>query len=401
MRGMAALHRLCALMLCIFANPQQAGVEESLVEEFHYTPDVYSEAIGIQNVVLKPNLLYLKSGVEHNALLRWDPENQTEDWSFSFTFNEPNLGSDEHAGIYLRYTDEKPIVGPFKGGDAVFNGVMIGLEFNGKAVSIAYAKNDGKDYTDMQVHVVKHDQLNPARFKGVETLTMKVISTSKNFKVEIYDKEKLLYDNFRLYDTAKYGFNKAGKHFGILADYPHIASGKAFVLHSAQLYHRSEDDKYAVRKSHVDRMKPAVREKHEIKHPNSDVKELIHVAELATAFIQSSIGELPDTSIALAEKELIKDLEVIKEKIEKLKKLGAKKNRKNNLNARLNDFDIKIKQIQRSINDFRFVIENNIKNRKEDPFSLRYIIFASGCLVLYILVYREILAIRSFKKEVK
>lgn len=392
----AILHILPAL-----ASPQQTGVHESAVEEFHYAPNVYSETIGIQNVVLKPDNLYLKSGMERNSLLRWDPENTTEDWSFTFSFNEPNLSSDESAGIYLRYTDEKPTVGSFKGGDNIFSGLMVGLEFSGKAVNIAYTKNDGKDYNDIHAYVIKRDELNPARFRGVETLTVKVISTSKNLKVEIYDGDRLLYDNFRLYNMDKYGFNKAGKHFGIVADYPNISSGKAFILHGAQLYHRSEDDKYALYKSHVDRLKPVARPKHEIRHPNSDIRELIRVAELAVAFVQSSVGELPNTRLEEMETELSKDLEALGERIGKLKKLAPSKNRKNSLNLRLNDFGIKAKQIQRSLGDLQFAVESSTKRRRSEPFLLKYIVFASGCLVLYTLVYREILAIQSFKREIK
>ena len=48
---------------------------------------------------------------------------------------------------------------------------------------------------------------------------LKVISTSKNFKVEIYDKDqKLIYDRVRYTSMTEIGTRLSGKYFGITTD---------------------------------------------------------------------------------------------------------------------------------------------------------------------------------------
>lgn len=387
------LYTIISHIACV----EQEGVTETAIENFNYIPKIYNKHIGIQNVVLKPKELYLKSGLAKQSLLRWDPPNETENWSFSFKFNELNLASTESAGIYLRYTEEMPLIGNFMGGEGVYHGAVAGMEFQGKTVNIVYAKNEGLDYGHSEDLIVKRDEVNPIRFKDIKEITMKVISTDKNFKVEIYNEDKLVYDNFRLYNMGEEGLNKKAKYFGIIANYKNTSSGKAFVLKKAQLYKRIENKTYNVYKVYTEKIKQTYREKDQIVHHDSDIKEYIHKSEVAMNFVKAVLGDLPDTRLAAFEKDTKKELTMMGEKIEKLQQLMKNRGRKNSLNARLNDFEIKVKQIQRTLTDLDYLIENGLAAQNEPSSKLKYAIFAAGCILLYVLGQREVSALRDLK----
>ena len=194
--------------------------------------------------------------------------------SITFKFNEPNLNSSEKAGIYLHYTKKKPTIGEFKGGNGLFHGFIAGIEFTGKSVDLVYIKNNGEDYTSLEEFVTQTDSINPIRIKSIETITMKIISTSKNLKIELHNEDKLIYDNFKIFGVSDLGFNLSGKYLGITADYKNVSSGKAFKLKEAQLYKRIEKADYNIYKSYMSEAKPIIREKEEIHHYDTDVQQL-------------------------------------------------------------------------------------------------------------------------------
>ncbi len=391
MRLPGLLYIFVSLVACL----EQEGVVETAVEHFSYIPRIYNKHIGIQNVVLKPKELYLKSGLARQALLRWDLPNGTENWSFSFKFNDLNLSSNESAGIYLRYTEEMPLIGNFMGGEGVYHGAIVGMEFSGKVVNIVYAKNEGLDYEHTEDFILKKDEIHPARFRDLREMTMKVISTDKNFKVEVYDGDKLVYDKFRLYDMAKEGLNQKAKYFGIVVNYKNTPSGKAFVLKEAQLYKRVEDDTYDVHKIYTEQIKQTYRERDQIAHHDGDIREYIHKSELIMSFIKAVLGDLPNTRLATLEKDTKKEIAMIGERVEKLQQLLKSRGRRSSFNAQLNDFEIKIKQIQRTVGEMDYLIEKSLVTQKESPSRLKYAIFAVGCVLLYMLGQRELNALRD------
>lgn len=392
---------LLALVRDVLCIEQHTGVVETAVSGFGYTPGISNSNIGVQSVILKPDQLYLRHGLEESSLLRWESKNTTDNWSFIVHINDLNLNSNEFAGIYLRYTNEPAITGNYKGGESIFHGLMIGLEFRGKLVSIVSAESSGEDYEHEGEDVVKRDNLNPIRFRDLDEIIMKVICTEKNIKMELYDGGRLVYDKFRLYNVKKDELYKAGRYFGIVAYYPRVASSKAFVLKSAQLYERIESDAYDVYKMHALSIVPMARIKQEIKHHNSDVQELIYRMEHAFTYIRGVLGELPNTLIVASERDLEHDMNALEERIEKVHRLVKSRGKKAGFSARLNDFEVRTRQIQRSIGELEFAINKNMKAQRLIPSILSYAIVASGCLVLYVLGCREMAAIKALRNEKK
>ena len=95
--------------------------------------------------------------------------------------------------------------------------------------------------------------------------------------------------------------------------------------------------------------KPIIREKEEIHHYDTDVQELIHKIELSNSYIKAILGDLPETTINKAEEGLIKDIKMIEEKVKKLEDSTKSKSKNFDLSHRLNEMEIKIKQLHRSI----------------------------------------------------
>jgi hypothetical protein len=333
------------------------------------------------------------------SLIRWDIENPINDWSFTFKFNEPILNSSEKAGIYLHYTKEKPTIGEFKGGNGLFHGFIAGIEFTGKSVDLVYIKNNGEDYTSLEEFVTQTDSINPIRIKSIETITMKIISTSKNLKIELYNEDKLIYDNFKIFSVSDLGFNLSGKYLGITADYKNVSSGKAFKLKEAQLYKRIEKADYNIYKSYMSEAKPIIREKEEIHHYDTDVQELIHKIELSNSYIKAILGDLPETTINKAEEGLIKDIKMIEEKVKKLEDSTKSKSKNFDLSHRLNEMEIKIKQLHRSIKDMDYIVDKFIKYKVKSNSSIDYIILISSCIILTAWATYECLHLKNQKQS--
>jgi hypothetical protein len=381
---------LLALEL-IKAISSKDGVIETAVKDLNFISQVYNDHIGIQNVLVKPEKLLMRSTIDESSMVRWEIPNPNDNWSFEFDFNELNLESREIASIFFFYTHEKPTVGPFKGGPSQFHGFSVGLEFTGKSIELIYANNDGKDYKGLDKHVALIDSLSPQRFLNVEKIRFKVICTDKNFKIELYDGDTVLYDNFRHYSQEYMKSSKSGGYISIFADYKHTSSGKAFELTYAQLYHREETPDYSTTKSNMKKILPFMRPINDIKHPNIDVRDLLFKTHAIINFTKAMIGELPETSIVKTERELEKEIEILSEKIEKLKEGIAGAQGKSVVDRKINFIDVQLKKLSKSMSEIEYLIEV----REERGFLKNYSIFEYlvafvGALSTSILVFREV-----------
>ncbi|KAI4291335.1 hypothetical protein PAPHI01_0609 [Pancytospora philotis] len=396
------LGALFASLLHLHSSPADAkahnlGVTERLVDGIRYFVGTKDSSIEIQNVVEKNERLYMRSGLETHALMRWENPCATDNWAFSFAFNKPHLASDEIAGIYLRYTAEPQLIGNFKGGASVYDGLMLGFEMHGAVPSVAYAMNKGKDYDAAAAKkVVSYDEITPARLRDVEDLTFKIISTSKNLKVEVYGGDELIYDNFRVYTTGELGVNKAGGYFSIVANYAGVSSAKAFELRSAELFERAEGTDYATAKSHTKALSKRLRPIEDINHHDVDTTMLIHHGEAAIHSVKTLLGDLPDTKLIVMHGEVSQQLHALDAQLNRLEEALGKRAKSGLSSARLNAFDLRIKRIQRSVSDFQFFVREKLQERAPQGSSvLEHLVFAGGVLALYILASRELSALRA------
>lgn len=379
------------------------GVTETSIDEFNYIPNIYNDHIGVQNVIVKPEKLILRSTIDESSMIRWEKRNSHDNWSFIFDFNELNLEAREIASLFLFYTKEKPVIGAFKGGPSKFHGFSVGLEFTGKSIELIYSNNEDIEYKNIDKYVTTNDSINPQRFLGVEKLKFKVICTDKNFKVELYENNELLYDNFRYFTKDHLQFAKGGGYISIFADYKHVSSGKAFELTSAQLYQRDESADYSTTKVNMKKLTPELKSKSTIKHPNIDIQDLIFKINAVITYTKAMIGELPETSIIKAEKELLKETEQISEKIGRIKGHNAKKHYRNNLDNKVNQLDLKMKLILKNMGEIEYLtVTNEDSGKKKYYLILEYFMAVSGMIAVVFLIFREIkgyLEKRNIKKS--
>lgn len=340
----------------------QIGTVETPINTLGYTPGIYNDNIGVQNVVTRQDGIYLRSTLDESAMVRWETPNPQDDWAFEFEFNEPNLDSRETASIYLFYTKEKPTIGNFKGGPGSFHGFVAGMEFSGKNIEIVHARNKGVDYSNLEDIVTVVDSLNPQRFAGIERLRFKVINTIRNFKVEIYNGNHLLYDNFRHFMKDMTEYAESGYYISIFADYKHVSSGKAFKLMHAQLYHREETADYDTSKVNMQKIEVQIRPKNEIKHHNTDIQDLVFKTNSMIAYIKAMIGELPETSIIKAEHELVKEVDSLYEKLAKYKSTDTNKKMGVGTAQSINMLDQQVRKITKLLNYVEHLLELRDEN---------------------------------------
>lgn len=365
------------------------GVIETPIENLDYHPGIYNDHIGIQNVIVKSDKLLLRSTIDDGSMVRWELPNTKDNWSFMLKFNELNLESRESAGIHVFYTHEKPTIGSFKGGPSKYNGFMVGLEFVGKSLELVYAKNNGEDYTNMDEYVSTVDSLNPQRFANIDTLTMKVICTKNNFKVEIYDGETLVYDNFKFFTKEYIDNHKKGGYISTFANYKNVSSGKAFELHEAQLYEREETPEYSPSLSRMEKIIPQIKNRNEVIHSNVDIQDLIFKVSAVTNYIKSVIGELPETAITKAEKELTKEVDMIVERFGRFKNGTSNKPSRIDLNKKVNHIDIQFKAISKKLSDVDFLIDTVSEKRFQKTWAVEYLIVLLGSISAIILIIKE------------
>lgn len=368
----------------------EPGVIETPVEGFNYIPGVFNDNIGLQNVIVRSDKLIMRSTIDDSSMIRWEVPVPEDNWSFIFDFNELNLESRESAGLYLFYTKDKQTLGNYKGGTSEYHGFMAGIEFLGKTIELNYAKNEGEDFRNIAEFVTKVDSLNPNRFVNVTSLRLKIINTKNNFKIEIYDKEKLLYDNFRFFGEDDLSNSKKGYYISIFAEYRHVSSGKAFELRNAILNKRVETKEYSTSLIRMEKIENSPKNKSDIQHTNTEVNELIFKISALTSYTKAMLGDLPETAISNVEKELTKEIEMITSKLDKLAGLKSRKRETSNFISNLNVLDLKLKGLERLMNEVEYHMEH-MKETQNKKFSIfeSIAIFSSSFVVL-ILGIREL-----------
>lgn len=366
---------------------QGEGIIETLIPDFQYKPHKHFNNIELYNTLVRKDKLFLRSNITSSSLLRFENKNTTDNWAMSITIEVPQLETREVAGLYLYYTTEKTEIGPHNGGMSKFDGYVWGYEQKGQANDLLFIQNDGnEDLTDMKDILTKRDSINPKRLRGLKELTFKIIATSLNMKVELYNNGTLIYDYFRMNNSL--GTHKQGKYFGIIADYRNTASSKAFILKDISFYQRTEVSPYSMYKSFTPKIDTYIRAFHEIQHGDNNVKELIHKIELVEFLTKKSLGELPNSAIVLAKNEIIRDLKHLNDKVDKLKNIKFESTNIN-VDKKVNDLDIKINQLKRTINELEHFINNIKESHHENHQYIQYVVLFVGIVGVVTFAIRE------------
>lgn len=109
--------------------------------------------------------------------------------------------------------------------------------------------------------------------------------------MEIYDQDKLVYDNLRFKDTLSFGGNLKGKHFSITSHYNMAPNTKKIILKDAKLSKREEGPDYDIMTIKTKALKPKLRHPKEIKHSEGQVRHLISDLEHYLEYAKAIIGE--------------------------------------------------------------------------------------------------------------
>ncbi|KAI5186952.1 hypothetical protein NEHOM01_1818 [Nematocida homosporus] len=236
----------------------------------------------------------LKNGAAGSVVNFYNKNNDQDEWSLEMVIKEPELTHPEFAGVYLWYTEDPLTVGPYKGGWGKFNGVLAGIEFIGRSVDIVVSVNHGNaDYAHSRSEDTElKDSPDPNVFRGHKELTFKVISTTKNFKIEIYGEDgKLIYDRIRYAAMTEIGTRLSGKYFGISTDYHSAKPSSSIILKKVHMNSREEGETYDPSKVHTEIPEIIPRVPHEVNHPEEEIQHAIAGIEHLAKYLRVVLGE--------------------------------------------------------------------------------------------------------------
>lgn len=238
----------------------------------------------------------LRSSGDGGSLITFQDQNQIDDWSIEFDIDLVKLSYPQRAGFYVWYTNHEIEDGYFNGSHGQFVGTMVGLELLGKSLFLVLSNNDGEyDYAKVEDHTITTaiDSINPERFRNVDKIKFKLISTPNNFRVELFDKnnDNMLYDNFRYTNIEQLGNLKKGQYFSITTAYDKVPLNTHFNLRGVRLYERIESDDYDAYIKQSKTVEDKSRWPHEINHSSNEIRHLIANVENFIKYMKSHIGE--------------------------------------------------------------------------------------------------------------
>lgn len=356
---------------------------ETLNNSLSYLGGEDTSNLSISNAIVRKDGISMKSSAEKGSLISFNEKNPNDEWSFLFSLKIPQFFPSQFAGVYLWYTQEKLSEGKFRGGISKFKGFMAGIEFSGKSVDLILSSNDGEgDVYDVENLILFKDSINHERFRGISELTVKIISTTKNFKIEIYSGEKLLYDNLRFKTADILGDRSSGKYFGLTSYYHNVPHSKVFMLKKTALNRREEHESYEPLASKSPKIDKKPRMFDEVMHSNLEVRHLIANIEHYISYIKTMIGDPVGQSIFNNIDEIRKELLLLSSKSKlNINRLSENKTKESiesldNVVFRMNDLKMRIGGIEKGLDDIdRLIVETNKVEYRKSRFILISFIF--------------------------
>ncbi len=354
-----------------------AEVKEEASEVIRYDPSGENKLVGAKGATVTEKGLRLRQSKDKGGLVLFLEDNKYEEWSFEYTIGDIDLHFPEQGGVYMWYTKYDQDTGEYRGGDGRFEGLMAGIEFKGMSPEIVIALNDGREMDEY--NTLHRDSFNPSRLKGVKELTVKVILTHNNFKVELYEKERLLYDSFRYIYNHPFRGLGVDKRFSITSFYSNTSSDKSFILKKAQLYKRTESPDYDPEKIHALHVESLPKEEHEVQHPDKELRAFI--AQF-THFLEYAKGVLGDVGHPLITQQVDRIISYLDE-------INSKSFRQTVTN-KINEIDKRLQQVHKAITDLGH-------KEPETNHTLSYVILGVGVVILLILLINNNITNKKLK----
>lgn len=229
------------------------------------------------NVVKSDNGIVLRSEKGNGSLININQELIGDSWSIEFTMKNLPLRDLEQAGLYLWYNDKPVEQGSYKGGPAIFNGFVTGIELSKDRADIVFAFNYGLDFTQKELQTMRYDHINPALIDHLDEFRIKVIHTERNFKIELYDTAgNLLSDTFRIHEPLVMNKGQEKKHFALTTVYKHCASDVFLELENLKILSREESEHYDIRAMQTEyNLYPRSRSDNELRRSVADAEHLL------------------------------------------------------------------------------------------------------------------------------
>jgi len=310
--------------MLLFIQSLFAEYSESPISNISYLNIGDKKSIDYRNVLFDKENLIMRASANEGSMINFKNTSPTDEFSFEFKVGNPRFMFPESGGIYFWYTKDKLQSGSFHGAkaDLIF---MAGIEFTGSNVIFVIGSNKGDhEFNDLE-DVLLRDNTNPNRFRYTEEFTIKIIKTSKNFKIEVREGENMLYDKLRFVNTAALGEVLSGGYVSVSSDYRKVSSEKHLVIKDLKLYDRKETDLYDPYKYTTFTPLTEPRSSDMVNHPSEEIQHLISNMEHFMAWMKILLGEPSGTPIAqnisdarlevFSQKE---DIQKLSEKIEKI-----------------------------------------------------------------------------------
>ncbi|KAF9761632.1 hypothetical protein NGRA_2504 [Nosema granulosis] len=354
------------------------GVTEVASDTIRYDPHGKNEFVGAKGAILTDHGLRLRQDKENGGLVLFLEDNKYEEWSFEYTISDIDLHFPEQGGVYMWYTKYDQDMGQYRGGDGHFNGLMAGIEFKGMSPEIVYVLNDGKDLDEYGEYTLHRDSFNPSRLKGVKELTVKVILTHNNFKVELYDQNNLVYDSFRYIHNHPFRTLGVDKRFSLTSFYANTSTDKSFTLKRAQLYKRTESGEYDPEKIHALHVENLPKDEHEVVHPNSEIRAFIAQFTHFLEYAKGVLGEVHKPLITVQAQKII-------EKIEETNSSSFRQTVTN----KINEIDRRLQQVQKTLEDLNHNLREFESSQGKRSSTLSYIVLGVGISLFLVMSFRE------------
>lgn len=394
------------MLLAAFFVAIKADYNETKIGDIRFIDKEDLKLVSLDHAIAKKEGIQMRVSADKGSLVDFNHMNTKDEWSFEFKFKNLHLNYPEFAGIYLWYTDQKMHSGDFNGVNNRFSGLMTGIEFLGRGLEIVLGANDGKEVPRHPDDIIiLRDTVNPERFRDVNDFRIKVISTKKNFKVEVYDDERLLYDNLRFIEAPILGPREGKKYFSISTQYHKVPMDKIFVIRDIQSYERTESREYDPYKVHSEAPRDLPRYGTDIDHPSKEVQYMISAVEHMMAYLRSILGH-PGGSTVLesamdAKNAVISQQKQIREILTNTDNLSEslKQNGTKIIGTKIGDLELEVRNLQRSLFETQHLINEweNKMSRMNNNIILVFIIVAVVSLAVLVLIRKKTEAI--VKKE--
>lgn len=199
----------------------------------------------IENVQGTDDFIRLRGKTGGNSLVIIEDPLAEEEWSAEVSVGNIKMDDIQRAGIYMWYTAHPIKEGVFKGVTPEFDGIMAGIELSEGHTDIVLAINDGKLGIGHEIYR-KYDRIPQHLVDESQSLTLKIIHTKKNFKVELHNEMRMLSDTLKIDNQViRKDISEIPHYLGLSTDYRHCPDWIAFHLNQINILSRKESDNYS------------------------------------------------------------------------------------------------------------------------------------------------------------